>query len=163
MAAWVGAAPHAGQLLLDERGRRRFNDWNHETGERIARGYEGVRVPTVGAWFKASCDRAAAEHAVDFDDGVVAHAFGTLSLLGKDAHRRANPSGVDEGGRRRRWLEQRTTSNTGGTLVVNRTLLLKPGQQCVEVAQQIAPGHLRGGVSVDEIKPESRARGHGYG
>jgi len=163
MAARIGAAPHTRQFLVDQRVGGRFDERNHETGERIARGHEGACVTTVGARVEAARAGAAAEHAIDFRNGVVAHAFGEVALFGEYTERRAHPPRVDHRGRGCSRLENGTASNPGGAFIVDGSVLLKPEEEGLEVPQQIAPGHLRGGVGVDEVKPESRARGHGSG
>ena len=163
MAARIGTAPHARQLRFHKRVGGRFHDRYHEARERIAGGHEGARISAVGARVEPPRTGATTEHAVDLQDGIVAHTLRMMSLLGEHAQCCPYPPGVDQRGRGRCRLQHCTAADTGGAFVVDRALLPKPDQECLEVAQQVAPGHLRGGVGVDEVKPESRARGHGSG
>lgn len=161
MAARIGTAAHARELRVHQCVGRRLDDGDHQTGERIARGHESAHVPALRARVEAARSRAPAEYPVDFHNGIVADPLGEVPLFGQHAERGAHPSGVDQRGRGGGRLQHRTSANAGGALVVDRSRFLKPGEECLEVAQQIAPGRLRGGIGVDEVEPESRARGHG--
>ena len=161
MATRIGAAAHPGQLLVHQCIGRRFHDGNHEAGEGIAGGYEGARVATGRHRIEATRAGAATEHTVDLDHRVFTHPLGHLTLLGQYTQRGTHPSRIDQRGRRRGRLQDSAAADTGGAFIVDGALSLRPDEQCLEVAQQIPPRRLRGGVGVDEVEPESRARCHG--
>ena len=64
-AASVGAPANALQLAEDECVGRRFDNWNHQSGEGIADRDEGPRVGSIATALDAPRDSASPEHAID--------------------------------------------------------------------------------------------------
>ena len=163
MAARIGTTADARQLVADERIGRRLDDGNHETGERIARGHETPDVPAIRIGVETACASAAAEHTVDLDDGIFAHLVLRLSAFGQRPECGAYPPGVHQSCRGRSRLQHGAPANPRCALLVDGRLIVQPGQQRLEIAQQITAGHLRGSISVDEVEPKARSRRHRAG
>jgi len=160
MAARIGAPADARQFVADKRVGSRFHDGNHEARKGIAGRDETAHVAAgheIG--IEASGTGTASKHAVDFDHGILAHLVLRVPAFGQGTERRAHPSRVHQPGSCGGRLQDRTPADTGGAFLVYRGFALQPRQECLEVAQQVPPGHLRGGVRIHEVEPESRPRG----
>jgi hypothetical protein len=159
MATRIGAPPNARQLVVHEGVSGGLDHRDHEAGERVAGGHKGPRVE-AGVLVEPASTGAAAEHTVDLHHGIVADALVLLAFFGEPAQRGADPSGINQCRRGRGRLQHGSSTNPCGPFIVDGSMLMKPYQKRLEVPQQVAPRQLRGGVGVDEVKPESRASRH---
>jgi len=104
-----------------------------------------------------ACAGAPAQHPIHLCHGIVADAHGAAAALGQHAQGRADAARVNQRGSCGGWLQHGSSTNTSGTLLIERSARREPRQECIEVAQEIAVRNLRGGVRIHELEPEAGA------
>ncbi len=140
-AAAVRAPTDAAKLTENHRVGGRFDDRDHEAGERVADRDEGARIASIGTQLHAARTRAAAKHAIDLGQRVEANLRASRSALGEGAQCGTNATSVDERCRRAGRLLQRPTPDALRTLEVEHGRRLEPQHERVEVVQRITGAH----------------------
>jgi hypothetical protein len=149
----IGAAPHASELIEDERVGGALDDGDEQTGERVAHGYERTREGAVGAQLDAARTRAATEHAIDLAERGESHVAREHPALGERTKDRAHAARVAEHGECSRRLLLRPPAHRRAALRVEHVCRLEPEHEPLEVVQCI--GAADASVGVHEVEPQA--------